>query len=87
MKQQAPERTRDRVHYLSRLAKSSLLKGDLDQACAHADEALLHSETVGSARVLDRLHEVGEALAPFNNHQAAREIRARVTALRSSSPR
>lgn len=76
----APDRSRDRVHYLSRLAKSSLLAGDVDQACAYADQALRYSGTVGSARVLERVGEVGKALEPFASHPAARQVRERISA-------
>jgi tetratricopeptide (TPR) repeat protein len=79
--EQASERTRDRVHYLSRLARTSLLKGDVDEACAHAEEAVLHAETVGSARVMERLGEVAAALRPFGGHQAASEATERISAL------
>lgn len=82
----APQRTRDRVHYLSRLAKASLLAGDLDRACGHADEALRFSETVGSARVLERIGEVGAALEPFAAHPAARQVRERISAATAPQP-
>ncbi len=82
----APQRTRDRVHYLSRLAKVSLLAGNLDEACFHAEEALRDAETVGSARVRERLGEVGAALAPFAAHPPAREVCARITAATAPQP-
>lgn len=84
--QQASERTRDRVHYLSRLARTSLLKGDVDEACTHADEAVLHAETVGSARVLERLGEVADALRSFGGHPAASEVTERISLLTGPRP-
>lgn len=81
LNQQASQRGRDRVHYLSRLAKTSLLLGNVDEACAHARESLRAAQTLGSARVLDRIREVAVALRPFPDHEGARDIREQVTAL------
>ena len=76
--QQAPHRVRDRVHYLSRLAKAHLLVPDVEQACAVATEALNLSEAIGSARVVERLGEFREALAPFAGTPAGREFAERM---------
>lgn len=70
----APHRVRDRVHYLSRLAKSHLLDRDVEQACDVATEALTLSGTIGSARVVERLGEFREALTPYASTRAAREF-------------
>lgn len=70
----APHRVRDRVHYLSRLAKSHLLNHDVEQACDVATEALTLSGTIGSARVVERLGEFREALTPYADTKAAREF-------------
>ncbi|ACU76148.1 putative DNA-binding protein [Catenulispora acidiphila DSM 44928] len=74
----APHRVRDRVHYLSRLAKTHLLVSDVEQACAVATEALQLSEAIGSARVAERLSEFREALAPFADTRAGREFAERL---------
>lgn len=74
---QAPHRVRDRVHYLSRLAKVHLLVSDVEQACAVASEALNLSAAIGSARVVERLGEFRTALAPFADTHAAREFEER----------
>jgi tetratricopeptide (TPR) repeat protein len=75
--QNAPHRVRDRVHYLSRLAKSHLKAGDVERACDTATDALLLSETVGSARVGDRLKEFADGLVPFGAVPAARDFQER----------
>lgn len=75
--EQAPHRVRDRVHYLSRLAKTHLLVSDVEQACAVATEALKLSAAIGSARVAERLGEFREALAPFADTRAGREFEER----------
>jgi tetratricopeptide (TPR) repeat protein len=79
--ERAPHRGRDRVHYLSRLAKTSLLLGNVDEACIHADLALRSAPILGSARMVDRLGEVADALRPYADHGAAGEVRERVAAL------
>lgn len=91
LEEQAPHRVRDRVHYLSRLAKAHLLVPDVEQACQVATEALELSATIGSARVAERLGEFREALAPFASSRASRDFEeqfrgmARLTPVRSSS--
>lgn len=73
----APHRIRDRVHYLSRLAKTHLLEAEVEQACHIAVEALSLSGTIGSPRVVDRLGEFREALVPYANARSAREFEER----------
>ncbi|MFL6116201.1 MAG: DNA-binding protein, partial [Catenulispora sp.] len=75
--EQAPHRVRDRVHYLSRLAKAHLLVPDVEQACDVATEALNLSEAIGSARVVERLSEFRSALSPFADTRPAREFEER----------
>ena len=70
-----PHRIRDRVHYLSRLAKCHLAERDLEQACSRATEALTLSEAIDSARVAERLREFNDALEPFGEVAPAREFR------------
>jgi hypothetical protein len=70
-----PRRIRDRVHYLSRLAKCHLAERDLEQACSRATEALTLSEAIGSARVAERLREFDEALEPFGEVAPAQQFR------------
>jgi tetratricopeptide (TPR) repeat protein len=70
-----PRRIRDRVHYLSRLAKCHLAERDLEQACSRATEALTLSEAIGSARVAERLREFDEALGPFGEVVPAQQFR------------
>lgn len=77
LEQRAPHRVRDRVHYLSRLAKTHLKAGDVDQACQTATTALALSEAIGSARVAQRLGEFAKNLAPFGALDAARDFRER----------
>lgn len=82
--QHTPTQVRDRVHYLSRLAKCHLLAGDLDQACAAGHEALDHGWTLGSARVVDRIGEVHSALAPHARYREVRVFRDRFSAFMQS---
>ncbi|MEY9861532.1 transcriptional regulator with XRE-family HTH domain/tetratricopeptide (TPR) repeat protein [Catenulispora sp. GAS73] len=79
--EQAPHRVRDRVHYLSRLAKAHLLRPDVEQACFVATEALELSAAIGSARVAERLGEFREALAPFAGTRAGREFEERMRSM------
>jgi tetratricopeptide (TPR) repeat protein len=72
-----PTHARDRVHYLSRLAKCHLLAGDLDQACATAHETLDSGWMLTSARVVERLSEFHAALAPYAVHRDVRVFRDR----------
>ncbi|MEU5435565.1 XRE family transcriptional regulator [Streptomyces sp. NPDC020719] len=62
----APNRVRDQVHYLSRLAKCYLLDGEVEQACRTGRHALGFSRTIGSARVSERLGEFDELLTPYS---------------------
>jgi len=75
-------RVRDRVHYLSRLAKCHLLERDVEQACAVATEALSISTGIGTARVIERIEEFNAALAPYADVPASREFRERFAELR-----
>ncbi|MEV7387932.1 hypothetical protein [Streptomyces sp. NPDC091215] len=61
----APNRARDRVHYMSRLAKCHLLDGEVEQACQVRRDALALSQTIGSVRITERLGELNDALSPF----------------------
>jgi len=70
-----PRRLRDRVHYLSRLAKCHLAERDLEQACSRASEALTLSKAIDSARVAERLREFNDALEPFGNVSPAQQFR------------
>jgi hypothetical protein len=70
-----PRRIRDRVHYLSRLAKCHLAERDLEQACSRATEALTLSEAIGSARVAERLREFNDAVEPFGDVAPAQQFR------------
>ena len=70
-----PRRIRDRVHYLSRLAKCHLAERDLEQACSRATEALTLSEAIDSARVSERLREFNGALEPFGDAAPAQQFR------------
>ena len=70
LEQQAPHRTRDRVHYLARLAKCHLAEHEIEQACATAQQALDLSRAIGSARVIERLSEFNDALAPYDDRDA-----------------
>jgi hypothetical protein len=72
--QRAPHRVRDRVHYLSRLAKCHLRAGEVEQACQTAAEALSLSEAIGSTRVALRLKEFADGLEPFGTVPAARDF-------------
>jgi hypothetical protein len=87
LKIRAPHRVRDRVHYLSRLAKCSLLDQEVERACEIAAEGLALNDAIGSARVVERLTELSTALEPFSDNEAARDFRdlfATVMALRQS---
>lgn len=74
---QTPHRLRDRVHYLSRLARCHLLAGDIELACQHGSDALVLTESLGSARVTERLDEFHKALQPYAKVPAARDFRDR----------
>jgi transcriptional regulator with XRE-family HTH domain len=75
LKTQAPHRVRDRVHYISRLAKCYLLDGEVEQACEIAAEGLVLNDAIGSARMVERLREFSDALEPFSGNEAARDFR------------
>ncbi len=72
--EKAPHRTRDRVHYLVRLARCYLLQREVERACEVAKEAVALSEAIGSARVVERLGEFHVALGVFAASQPAREF-------------
>jgi len=76
LKARHPERVRDHVHYLSRLAKCRLLAGDVEQACHTGMHAVDLALTVGSSRVVERIAEFDAALATVNT-RVAREFRER----------
>lgn len=59
LEERTPQRVRDRVHYLSRLAKSYLLEREVERACETATQAVALSEAIGSARVAERLKGAG----------------------------
>lgn len=73
--QWAPHRVRDRVHYLSRVAKCHLLDYDVEAACDTAHEALQAAGKLNSPRVTDRLGEFRDSLQPFAKNKAAQEFR------------
>ncbi|MEO3742356.1 helix-turn-helix transcriptional regulator [Plantactinospora sp. B5E13] len=79
----APDRTRDSVHYLSRLARCHLLDYEVERACETATEAVSRAATLGSARVVAQLQEFFTALEPFSDNRAAKEFRALFEAARS----
>jgi hypothetical protein len=72
--EKTPHRVRDQVHYLVRLARCYLLQGDVEQACGIATEAVVLSQAIGSARVMDRLGEFEIALQPFTASKSARDF-------------
>ncbi|MEU2086427.1 XRE family transcriptional regulator [Streptomyces albus] len=71
----APDRLRDRVHYLSRLAKCYLLDGEVEESCRTADRALDLSRAIGSARVAERLGEFEALLRPYGNIPSVADFR------------
>jgi tetratricopeptide (TPR) repeat protein len=71
----APNRARDRVHYLSRLAKCHLLDGEVERACQVGHDALALSQTIGSARITERLGELDSALDPFGQLSYVQEFK------------
>jgi tetratricopeptide (TPR) repeat protein/transcriptional regulator with XRE-family HTH domain len=75
LERHAPHRTRDRVHYLTRLAKCHLVDHEVEQACAVAHQALDLSRAIGSARVIERLGEFNNAIAPYENNSDAADFR------------
>ncbi|MBI3685719.1 MAG: helix-turn-helix domain-containing protein [Actinobacteria bacterium] len=76
LKARRPERVRDHVHYLSRLAKCRLLAGEVEHACQTGMEALDLALTIGPSRVVERIGEFDAALASVNTN-AARDFRER----------
>lgn len=77
LERRAPHRVRDRVHYLSRLAKCHLVEREVEQACVTAEQALTLSRAIGSARVIERLSEFNDALVPYDDNASAHEFRER----------
>ncbi|HEU0087872.1 MAG TPA: hypothetical protein VFQ77_09500 [Pseudonocardiaceae bacterium] len=75
--QKAPHRTRDQVHYLVRLARCYLLQREVERACEIATNAVVLCESIGSARVVERLGEFCVALGPFGTCRIVREFRQR----------
>jgi hypothetical protein len=76
LKAQHPERVRDHVHYLSRLAKCRLLAGEVERACQTGMHAVDLALTVGSSRIVERIAEFDAALAPIST-RVAHEFRER----------
>lgn len=75
-----PERVRDHVHYLSRLAKCAVRLGDIEHACGIGMRAIDLALTIGSSRVLERLGEFDTELIS-QRAPAAKEFRERFAAL------
>ena len=61
----APHRVRDRIHYLSRLARCHIREREVEQGCRVATEALQLSQAVASARVAGKLAEFDEEVSGF----------------------
>lgn len=80
LERHAPHRIRDRVHYLARLAKCHLAEHEIEQACTTAGQALDLSRAIGSARVIERLGEFNQALAPYDDNSDAHQFRQRFAA-------
>ncbi|MGH3647575.1 MAG: hypothetical protein ACRDTM_10425 [Micromonosporaceae bacterium] len=80
LRTEAPHRVRDHLHYIARLAKCHLLDGEVDHACHVATEGLTLANSVGSARVFERLTEVSAALRPYGANAAVREFQQRFAA-------
>ncbi|MBB1244989.1 hypothetical protein GL263_15640 [Streptomyces durbertensis] len=72
---QAPNRVRDRVHYLSRLAKCYLLDGEVEEACRTASHALDFSRTIGSARIAERIDEFAKMLDHYGDARSVIDFR------------
>lgn len=75
IKTRVPNRIRDHVHYLSRLAKCYLLDGDVEHACQTGRDALELGQVIGSARVAERLGEFNTALEPLHRIPAVGEFK------------
>lgn len=73
----APNRVRDRVHYLSRLAKCYLHDREVEEACRTAGHALDFSSTIGSSRVTERLGEFDELLSPYSGVPSVADFKER----------
>lgn len=78
-----PERVRDHVHYLSRLAKCAVRMGDIERACDIGMRAIDLALAIGSSRVLERLAEFDVELTDLRV-PAAKEFRERFAALTGS---
>jgi hypothetical protein len=63
MEQLKPTHTRDRVHYLSRIARCHLAANDVEQACTVGHQAVDAALTLGSTRVFERLSEFDDSLS------------------------
>lgn len=72
----APQRVRDRVHYLTRLATCQLADEEIEEACHTASKALSLSSAIRSPRVVQRLAEFDQRLTAFAANSAVREFRA-----------
>ncbi|GAA3084060.1 tetratricopeptide (TPR) repeat protein [Kribbella aluminosa] len=68
---------RDNALYLVRAADAHLRLGDVDSACAVAEEALDQSDSVGSARPASALSDFRAQLKPHREVRSAREFLAR----------
>lgn len=71
------ETTRDNALWLVRAADAHLRLGDVDSACAVAEQALDQSDSVGSARPVSALNDFRAQLKPHREVRAAREFLAR----------
>jgi hypothetical protein len=83
LERRAPQRLRDRVHYLCRLARCDLLDGEVEQATSTATEALRLNQGIGSARVTERIAEFNDELEPYRSAEAVEQFRAEFAAVSS----
>jgi tetratricopeptide (TPR) repeat protein len=70
-----PNRVRDHVHYLSRMARCYLLDGEVEQACQTGRNALALGQAIGSTRIFERLKELDSALDPYGHIQCVQEFK------------
>ncbi|GAA3775932.1 hypothetical protein GCM10022225_74870 [Plantactinospora mayteni] len=75
LRQRAPHRYRDRVHYLIRLAKAHILSREIERACDTATKALELIAKTSSSRIRDRLSELNSAFEPFDKSSDVRAFR------------
>lgn len=60
---------------MTRLARCAVLDGELEQACRIGRDALALSQTIGSARGVERLGEFDASLSPFGSLPYVREFK------------